>query len=181
MNDDPLGTETAHAARKPPAVLATDAELNSKAIVYVGVGTAVVTLVAMVVVWWMLLGLRKLENAEDPAPSALPEAAVRMVPPVPRLEVSPPQNFKDLREREDAVLNAPAWIDQGAGTVRLPIDLALDVVARRGLGSTPPAETVPGDPASAPEGAAAGTTGEPAAAPAPAESAPAAPAAGGSH
>lgn len=180
MNDDPLGTETVHAERKPPAVLATDAELNTKAIVYVGVGTAVVTVVAMVLVWWMLLGLRKLENAEDPKPSALPEAAVRMVPPAPRLEVSPPQSLIDLREREDAVLDAPAWIDQGAGTVRLPIDLALDVVARRGLASAPPVEAVPGESAAPTEDAAVGTNGEPAT-PAATEPAPAAPSAGGSN
>lgn len=177
MNDDPLGTDTDHAEKQPPAALATDAELNTKAIVYVGVGTAVVTIVAMVVVWWMLLGIKKLESAEDPAPSALPEAAEVMVPPAPRLEVSPPQNLKDLRAREDALLDEPAWIDQGAGTVRLPIDLALDVVARRGLPSAPPAEAAPGDAMAAPE---AGAPGEPAAA-APETPASAAAPAGGSR
>jgi hypothetical protein len=38
-----------------------------------------------------------------------------------------------FRAREDEALHQPAWIDQRAGTVRLPIDLAMDVIARRGL------------------------------------------------
>ncbi len=185
MNDDPLGTDTHNAEQKPPAALATDAELDTKAIVYVGVGTVVVTLISMVLVWWLFQGFKKLEDAQDPKPSALPEAAERMVPPTPRLEISPPQNLKELREKEAAVLDAPAWVDQAAGKVRLPIDLALDVVARRGLGTAPPVEPVPGDVAAAPTTASAtGATGEPAAtAPmAPGASpAPAAPPAGGAH
>lgn len=182
MNDDSLGTDTRNAEHAPPASLATDAELDTKAIVYVGVGTVVVTLVSMLLVWWLFQGLRKMENAQDPKPSALPEAAERQVPPSPRLEISPPENLKELREREATVLEAPAWIDQAQGKVRLPIDLALDVVARRGLGEAAPAEA----PAPDSTGAAAGLEAAPAAAvpaPTPATPAPtpAAPPAGGAH
>ncbi|HXU30216.1 MAG TPA: hypothetical protein VN851_06540 [Thermoanaerobaculia bacterium] len=141
--NDALGTETHNAAQAPKASDATDSELNAKAIVYVGVGTVVVTLVSMLLVWWLFQGFRKLENAEDPKPSALPEAAERLVPPSPRLEISPPENLKELREREATVLDAPSWIDETQGKVRLPIDLALDVIARRGLGEAAPAEPAP--------------------------------------
>jgi hypothetical protein len=155
---------------------ATDSELNVKAIVYVGVGTVVITIVSMILVWWLFQGFRKLEERQDPKPSALPEAAERQVPPSPRLEISPPENLKELREREATVLDAPAWIDQAQGKIRLPIDLALDVVARRGLGEAAPAEPAP----------AGGETAAPAGSPAtaPAASAPAnapAPPAGGAH
>lgn len=132
---------------------ATDSELNTKAIVYVGVGTVVVTLVSMLLVWWLFQGFRKLENSEDPKPSALPEAAEKLVPPSPRLEISPPENLKELREREATVLDAPAWIDQPQGKIRLPIDLALDVVARRGLGEAAPAATAEPAPAGLETGA----------------------------
>ena len=179
MNDDPLGTDTHHAELAPTASLATDAELDTKAIVYVGVGTVVVTLVSMLLVWWLFQGFKKLESSEDSKPSALPEAAERQVPPEPRLEVSPPQNLQDLRAREAEVLDTPAWIDQAAGKVRLPIDLALDVVARRGLGTAPPVEPAPADAAADP---AADATGEPGATAAtPPAAAPAVPPAGGVH
>ncbi|HEV7670420.1 MAG TPA: hypothetical protein VGS22_18025 [Thermoanaerobaculia bacterium] len=140
-----------------------DGELNVKAIVYSGIGTVVVTIVSMILVWWLFQGFRKLENAQDPKPSALPEAAEKLIPPSPRLELSPPENLKELRDREQAVLDSPAWIDQAQGTVRLPIDLALDVVARRGLGQASPAEPAepsPANPATAatPEPSAAAPT-----------------------
>ncbi len=145
-----------------------DGELNTSAIVKVGVATALVTIAAMVIVWWMLIGLRKLESRQDPAPSALPEAAEKLPPPAPRLEISPPANLEELRKEEAVVLDTPQWHDQAAGTVRLPIDLALDVVARRGLGDAeaPTAETAAPDGAMAPD-ATAPTSEAPAAAPAP--------------
>lgn len=169
--NDPLGTDTRHAERAPKASPATDSELNTKAIVYVGVGTVMVTLVSMILVWWLFQGFRKLESAEDPKPSALPEAAEKLVPPAPRLEISPPENLKELRALEQTALDSPAWIDQAQGKIRLPIDLALDVVARRGLGEAAvpePAEPVPAD-------AATGAVDEPT------PVAPAAPPAGGAH
>ncbi|MEP7009408.1 MAG: hypothetical protein ABJC13_03720 [Acidobacteriota bacterium] len=161
-----------HGHSTDPSGEATDSELNVKAIVYAGVGTVVVTLVSMILVFWMFQGFKKLEDREDPKPSALPEAAERQVPPSPRLELSPPENLKELRESEATVLDAPSWIDQAQGKVRLPIDLALDVVARRGLGEAPSAEAAP-TPAETP--AAPGTT------PAAADSTAAAPPAGGAH
>lgn len=167
---DPLGTHGSGGKSDEP----TDGELDVKAIVYVGVGTVVVTLVSMLLVWWLFQGFRKLENAEDPKPSALPEALERQVPPSPRLEISPPENLKELREREATVLDSPAWIDEAQGKIRLPIDLALDVVARRGLGEAAPAATAEPAPGGLETGAAA-----PDAAP----TAPAAPVppAGGAH
>ncbi len=162
---DPHG----HGAEDAEAV---DGELNVRAIVGAGVGTVVVTIVSMILVWWLVIGMRKLENAEDPTPSALPEAAERMLPPSPRLEISPPANLKELRAQEDETLDHPAWIDQAGGKVRLPIDLAIDVVARRGLGGPSAEAPVEASP-TATEGAAE-------VAPATPDTAPAA-SAGGAH
>jgi len=38
-----------------------------------------------------------------------------------------------LRAEEDQAIARPAWIDQRQGTVRIPVDLAIDVLVRRGL------------------------------------------------
>ncbi len=130
-------------AARHDSPVATDSELNVKWIVLSGVGTVVIMAVSMVLVWWLVLGFTKLEARQDAPPSALPEAAERFLPPAPRLELSPPENLRELRDREDLALAHPAWIDEAQGTLRLPIDLALDVVARRGLGEVPPVEPVP--------------------------------------
>ena len=73
--------------------------------------------------------------------------------PQPRLEVKPGATLAELRAAEDADLNSYGWIDRNAGTVRIPIDRAMQLLLDRGLpdvgaGKTPlslmqarPAET----------------------------------------
>jgi hypothetical protein len=73
--------------------------------------------------------------------------------PEPRLEVKPGASLAELRAAEDADLNSYGWIDRNTGTVRIPIDRAMQLLLDRGLpdvgaGKTPlslmqarPAET----------------------------------------
>jgi hypothetical protein len=81
--------------------------------------------------------------------------------PTPVLLVDEPTNLKSFRETEHNQLHSYGWLNQGAGTVRLPIDRAKDLVLERNM---LPAREAPTPSA---------TTTETAAAPA---SAPAAPA-----
>lgn len=55
------------------------------------------------------------------------------VPPEPRLEVYPSAQIQDLRAHEDHVLGSYAWTNQQAGTVRVPISQAIDMLAQKGL------------------------------------------------
>lgn len=73
--------------------------------------------------------------------------------PAPRLEVKSGANLAELRAAEDVDLNSYGWVDRNAGTVRIPIDRAMQLILERGLpdvgaGQTPlslmqarPAET----------------------------------------
>ncbi len=54
-------------------------------------------------------------------------------PPEPRLQLNAPLDLKQLREQEDAVLNGYGWVDKSSGTVRMPIERAIDLLAQRGL------------------------------------------------
>jgi hypothetical protein len=47
-----------------------------------------------------------------------------------------------MRVEEDTALHKPAWVNRGQGTARVPIDVAMEVIARRGLG----ADVVGGQP-----------------------------------
>jgi len=58
-----------------------------------------------------------------------------VVPPEPRIEVAPYEQLQRLRVQEDHILNSYAWVDQKAGTVRVPIDRAIDMLAAKGLPS----------------------------------------------
>jgi hypothetical protein len=53
--------------------------------------------------------------------------------PAPQLEVNERTELNDIRLREENTLSTYDWVDQKAGTVRIPIDRAMDLLAQRGL------------------------------------------------
>jgi hypothetical protein len=61
--------------------------------------------------------------------------------PEPRLQVSPSLDLETFRAREDQQLQTYGWVDRKAGIVRIPINEAMDLVARRGLPTRSAAET----------------------------------------
>src|SRR6202521_488110 len=63
--------------------------------------------------------------------------------PQPRLERNERVEIKDFRLKEEQTLNSYGWVDEKAGVVRIPIERAMQLVAQRGLPTTPRAGTVP--------------------------------------
>ena len=63
--------------------------------------------------------------------------------PQPRLETSEPTEIRDFRLREEQQLHSYGWVDQSAGSVHIPIDQAMQLIAERGLPTTPRTGTVP--------------------------------------
>jgi hypothetical protein len=53
--------------------------------------------------------------------------------PVPQLETNERTELNKARSREENTLSTYDWLDQKAGTVRIPIDRAIDLVVQRGL------------------------------------------------
>ena len=53
--------------------------------------------------------------------------------PNPRLEVDERGQLNDVRIKEEQTLSTYNYIDKGAGSVRIPIDRAMDLIAQRGL------------------------------------------------
>jgi len=129
----PVEREVTHAPEHGSDPAGYDRDVNLRAVVWTAVYLAGGVIIICAFMWWLFLGLRRLERQEDPAPPPLAEEARPPLPPEPRLQSSPDEDMRALRAREDRALHEPAWIDQGQGTVRLPIDLAMDVIARRGL------------------------------------------------
>jgi hypothetical protein len=52
--------------------------------------------------------------------------------PEPRLQVDALRDIRELRAAEQEILTTYAWVDQGAGTARIPIARAMDILAERG-------------------------------------------------
>jgi hypothetical protein len=53
--------------------------------------------------------------------------------PAPQLEINERTELNDVRKREEDILSTYGWVDQNAGTVHIPIDRAMDLLAQRGL------------------------------------------------
>jgi hypothetical protein len=66
-----------------------------------------------------------------------PLAEPERQPPLPRLQLNPPQDLRALRAAEDAVLHSYAWVDRAAGVVRIPIERAMELTLERGLPARP--------------------------------------------
>jgi hypothetical protein len=68
-------------------------------------------------------------------PDVAAKEAQPQIPPEPRIEVAPAEQIQALRAHEDHVLTSYSWVDQKSGTVRVPIDRAIDMLAQKGLPS----------------------------------------------
>lgn len=82
-------------------------------------------------------------------PSPLAASYGRTEPPAPRLQVDPALDIYDHRKAEQQVLTTYGWVDQKAGVVRIPIERAMGLLAERGIQAPPaaaaaPAGTAPG-------------------------------------
>ncbi len=53
--------------------------------------------------------------------------------PFPRLQISPSEDLKVFRAREEHELTSYGWVNRSAGVVRLPIGRAMDLLIERGL------------------------------------------------
>jgi hypothetical protein len=53
--------------------------------------------------------------------------------PSPQLEINERDQLNGIRMQEDDTLATYGWVDQKAGTVRIPIERAMDLIAQRGL------------------------------------------------
>ena len=53
------------------------------------------------------------------------------------MQSTPKIDLQDLRESEDGILENYGWLDPDKGTVRIPIDMAIELTAKKGLPSKP--------------------------------------------
>jgi hypothetical protein len=139
-------------------------DLSPGGVLYFMAGLAVVGIVIYFIVVGMYRFLDRYEQEHQAAGSPLvksqpysrvvnPKSADAF--PQPRLEVSERTQLKDFVQKQDEVLATYDWVDKNKGTVRIPIDRAMDLIAERGLPVRPEAST-PSDMTQAPKDEAPG-------------------------
>jgi hypothetical protein len=72
-----------------------------------------------------------------PPPPRSPLFGKQELPPEPRLERVPGLEFQKIRAAEEQQLNSYGWVDKSTGTVRIPIERAMDLIALHGLPQRP--------------------------------------------
>ena len=98
----------------------------------VALGCVLCLTVAMTfVLVWTVMGYLVAHQPSGLAPSPL--ATGRNLPPKPRLEVDPDLDLATKRAAEEAALHSYGWVDRPAGTVRIPIDRAMELLVQRGI------------------------------------------------
>jgi hypothetical protein len=135
-------TEQFHLPTPPPppdvSVGHEERDLSLRPIALAAAGLLVVILLAFVSMQMLLNLYAGIQSRRSAAPSPLAGAYGMKEPPVPRLQTDPIDDLRELRARDEALLSGYAWVDRDAGLVRIPIERAIELVAKRGL----PARTV---------------------------------------
>jgi len=107
-----------------------DADVH--AIVLTGGALAIGILIVGVLVYGIFRYL-----ADHPATTApfnpMAQTEQQQFPPPPRIDEHPALELKDLHVMEDSILTTYGWTDKAAGTVRIPLDRAIELQLQRGF------------------------------------------------
>ena len=94
--------------------------------------------------WTKTVDIRQLGNLPSNPAMQNKIAEITQSFPTPRVQLDDGnQDVADLHAREDILLGNYSWGDQSKGTVRIPIERAIEIIAQRGLPVAPAVQTQP--------------------------------------
>ena len=115
-----------------PATRFEPSDVSARPIVLTGVGIAVATLLCAAICYFVLIGgtghPEAVSRAATPA-----EQGFHPLPPEPRLQASPTQDFAAYKSSQLSLLHSYGWLNRSKGTVRISIDVAMQIVAQKGI------------------------------------------------
>ena len=114
-------------------------DIDPRRVVFIGIGLVTTILVVMMLTYTIYDYVTGRHIGRQPSTSSL--AHTRAPTPEPHLSVNAPEELRQLRATENATLNSYAWVDKENGTVRIPIDRAIEVLAKKGLPTRPQTKT----------------------------------------
>jgi hypothetical protein len=128
----------AHGARDPRQYVqdhpepggAFDREIGLGAIVWSGVGVAVMCAVAFALLWGLVHEFRATEAKRDVPMTPLVQEGLHRQPPEPRLLAIPENDLQAMRTAEEALLHSYGWLNDEHTTVRIPVERAMDLLVK---------------------------------------------------
>jgi hypothetical protein len=118
-----------HNASATPGYETRDA--NTGAILNFLVILAVVLVLSGLVCWGMFKIFST--HAIDPAATDSPFADTRQLPLGPQLQVNPREDWLKFHQGQEDSLQTYAWENKSAGIARVPIQVAMDLLVKKGL------------------------------------------------
>ncbi len=118
-------------------------DVNARSLTRVGIAFALLIVASLFLVWFVFDFFLA---TPTPTPARRePAWDARRLPPEPRLQPTPVEDLKQMLAAEQSILNSYAWVDRNQGIARIPVSVAMDLVAQNGL----PSQPVPPAPAAA--------------------------------
>jgi hypothetical protein len=146
MSKDPMANQPTPNQPTPNQPINHDGfeheDMSSRTALYFLAGLVLVCVLVYLIVFGMYRFLDSYATAHQPSmsPMVTPEADTRAVTPEntetfpqPRLEENERTQFRSFIEDQDRKLATYDWVDKDRGTVRIPIDRAMELIAQRGL------------------------------------------------
>src|ERR1017187_2334588 len=103
-------------------------DVNVWAVGKFAIGLVIVCVVSIA----LLFGLLKFFQSREETSVANTVDPVKLFP-QPQLQKTPILDLKAIHAEEDRLLTGYAWVDPKQGIVRIPVDRAIEVLAKRGL------------------------------------------------
>ena len=104
-------------------------------VVIAGLALIIVLVLAGVAMWGLFHVMEREEARLSPPANPLAAAEGPRKPPEPRLQAHPLRDLDELHKAENDLLTSYGWVDKSAGTVRIPIDRAMEILAARSGGT----------------------------------------------
>jgi hypothetical protein len=146
---DDTHTNHGQSPEENPAVSYERSDLDIFAVTKFGIGLAIGTVAATFMMWGLFHWFNNTQDqAVEQLPASVIEARKGLLPPEPRLQTmgnpeapsieqgalrSPHVELGKFREAEAMQLDSYAWVDPANGVVRIPIEVAKDLVLKKGL------------------------------------------------
>lgn len=127
----PMDKTPSSSPEKPERDFA-DRDIAIGKILLFGFYTALFTAVVLIGLRLMYKSYDRSANQADEQISAFVRDA-RVLPPSPQLLVNEPATWAQELARQENLINHYAWVDKNAGTVKIPVARAIDLLAERGL------------------------------------------------
>jgi len=106
-------------------------DLRPGYIAFFGIGLSVVLVIAVVIAS-LIVHYKTVQHARQDTP--IPRLArEREATPGTPLQVDAANELRRVRAAEQAVLKSYGWVDKDAGIVRIPVDRAMEILAKKGL------------------------------------------------